>query len=323
MISRQTSNWSPPSSSLEADPDLVAVVLAAGQGKRMKSSLVKVLHPLRGRPLVGHVLDAVRGARASRVIVVVGVQGDRVQEALHGEGVEFVHQDRPLGTAHAVLATRPLLEGYRGDVLVVYGDTPLLDAGDLRSLVEARRRAGAVLAFLTTRLPDPTGYGRVIRDAAGRVVGIVEEVDCTPQQRAVAEVNAGVYCFLAPRLWGALELVGRANAQGEFYLTDAVGIMSGRGEEIVAVTVPPERTEGVSDRADLARMESTLRRSHVEAVMRQGVTVADPAAAYLGEHVEAERDVLIGPGTVVEGLVRVRKGATVGPLVVIKQRDRG
>lgn len=305
------------------DPNLVAVVLAAGQGKRMKSALVKVLHPLRGRPLVQHVLDAVRGAGASRVIVVVGVQAERVRQALEAEGVEFAHQDRPLGTAHAVLTARPLLEGYRGDVLVVYGDTPLLSAADLRSLVETRRAAGAALAFLTTRLPDPTGYGRVIRDASGRVVDIVEEADCTPSQRAIDEVNAGVYCFAAPGLWSALEQVGRGNAQGEFYLTDAVKIMAGRGDGVVTVSAPRERTEGVSNRADLARLESALRLSRLEVLMRQGVAVVDPASAYVGERVEAEGDAVIGPATVVDGLVRVRKGATVGPLAVIKQRDRG
>lgn len=333
MTNRPTWNSSQRSWPPAPDPDLVAVVLAAGEGKRMKSSLVKVLHPLRGRPLVQHVLDAVRGAGASRVIVVVGVQAGLVEARLRAElepcgvstapkEVEFVHQERPLGTAHAVLVTRPLLEEHRGDVLVVYGDTPLLDPGDLRVLVETRRRAGAALAFLTTYLADPTGYGRVIRDGTGRVAGIVEEADCTLEQRRVNEVNAGVYCFAAPRLWGALEQVGQGNAQGEFYLTDAVKVLLSEGEAVVAVPVRPERMVGINDRLELARVELTLRRAHLEGIMRQGVTVVDPASAFLDDRVEAEPDVVIGPGTVVEGQVRIRKGASLGPLAIIRQRDR-
>lgn len=304
------------------DADLVAVVLAAGQGKRMKSSLVKVLHPLRGRPLVGHVLDAVRGAGASRLIVVVGVQADLVRARLEGEGVEFVDQGQPLGTAHAVLATRPILGDFPGDVLVVCGDTPLLDAGDLCRLVQARRRTGAPLAFLTTRPPDPTGYGRVIRDGHGRVTGIVEEADCTPEQRRVNEVNAGVYCFSASRMWAALEQVGRDNAQGEFYLTDAVGILTAAGEEVVGVPAPWERVVGVSNRADLARLEAALRQERLGALMREGVAVVDPPSAFLDDTVEAERDAVIGTDVVVEGRVRIRRGACIGPLAIVRQRDR-
>lgn len=300
----------------------VAVVLAAGEGKRMRSSLVKVLHPLRGRPLIEHVLEAVQRAGASRVIVVVGVQAELVQGRLRDRPVEFVRQERPLGTAHAVLTARSALEGYAGDVLVVYGDTPLLHPGDLRELVRVRRASGVPAAFLTARPPDPTGYGRVIRDGTGRVVGIVEEADCTEQQRQVNEVNAGVYCFAVPRLWALLERVGRANAQGEFYLTDVVGALLNEGEEVATICVPWERVVGINDRAELARVESALRHAFLEDLMRSGVTVVDPASAYLADRVTADGDAVIGPQVVVEGDVRLRKGAAVGPMAVIRQRSR-
>lgn len=299
------------------------MVLAAGQGKRMKSSLVKVLHPLRGRPLVAHVLEAVRGAGASRIVVVVGVQAALVRQRLAGEHVEFVEQGEPLGTAHAVLVARPALEGFRGDVLVVCGDTPLLDPADLRRLVRVRRETGAALALLTARAPDPTGYGRIVRDDRGRVRGIVEEADASPAQRRLDEINAGVYCFAAPRLWAVLEKVGRDNAQGEYYLTDAVGVLTAAGEEVVGVPAPWETVAGVSNRADLARLEAVLRHRCLDRLMREGVAVLDPASAFLGEGVRAEPDTVIEPGVVVEGRVGLRRGARVGPFTVLRESKDG
>lgn len=309
--------------------EAVAVVLAAGQGKRMHSRLVKVLHPLRGIPLVCHVLAAVAGAGVSRILVVVGVQADQVRGGIDSWGavrdvkVEYVLQGSPLGTAHAVMVTRPLLEGYRGDILVLNGDTPLIRPDDLRQLVRARREAGAAAAFLTTSPPDPAGYGRVMRDERGNVTAIVEDSDCTPQQREVREVNAGVYCFWAPGLWPVLEQVNRGNAQGEYYLPDVVSGFLAKGEQVVGLPVAWEVGLGINDRCQLAEVDGILRFRFLAALMQAGVTVRDPASAFLSEGVRLGKDVIIEAGTVVEGAVCAAPGARLGPFTLVRQTGEG
>lgn len=319
MTNQSTSAWWNPSS---PPADLVAVVLAAGQGKRMKSGLVKVLHPLRGRPLLQHVLGAVREAGARRVVVVVGVQEDLIRQRI-GPDVEYVRQGQPLGTAHAVLVTEPLLGNEKADLLVVYGDTPLLDAADLRELAQTRRREGAAAAFLTAFPPDPTGYGRVLRSPDGAVRRIVEEVDCAPAERLVREVNAGVYCFWGPALWPVLKEVGQANAQGERYLPDVVEALLRRGEKVVTRETSWERVVGINDRGQLARVEGKLRRQRLEEFMTQGVTVRAPEAAYVDDGCELEKDTVLEPGVVLEGEVRVRSRARIGPFTVLRQTGLG
>jgi bifunctional UDP-N-acetylglucosamine pyrophosphorylase/glucosamine-1-phosphate N-acetyltransferase len=216
-------------------PDTAVLVLAAGQGTRMKSDLAKVLHPMAGRPLLGHVLDAVNDLGVARVLGVIGHQRERVQAEFAGESIEWVVQAEQRGTGHAALMAAPALAGFGGTLLVVCGDTPLLKPATLHALLEGHARSGASVTVLSMRLPDPRGYGRIVRDAAGEFLAIVEHRDATEDQRRVDEVNSGIYAFRYPALEAALARLTSHNAQGEYYLTDTVGLVRGAGLRAHAV----------------------------------------------------------------------------------------
>ena len=240
-------------------PSLAVVVLAAGKGTRMQSSLAKVLHPLAGYPLIAHVLTAVQPLAAQHLIAVVGHQADAVRCVCERFGAWCVVQEPQLGTGHAVAQAETPLRHFDGAVLVLCGDTPLLRTTTMQRLLDAHQQHEAVLTMLTTRLEDPTGYGRILRNGQGSVVGIVEERDATPSQRAVHEINSGVYCLAASFLFDALRQVGRRNAQGEQYLTDVVEMAAGGGLPIAHLAADPEEVLGVNTAADLAHLETVLR----------------------------------------------------------------
>jgi bifunctional UDP-N-acetylglucosamine pyrophosphorylase/glucosamine-1-phosphate N-acetyltransferase len=289
---------------------LAAVVLAAGQGTRMKSATAKVLHELAGKPLAWYAVRAALDAGASPVVVVVGHQAAAVEERLRAElpgaPLRFALQTEQKGTAHAVLAARAALRGVAGPVAILSGDVPLLSAATLRRVVAARGRARAPLALATMALAEPRGYGRVVRDAAGRPSRIVEERDASDAERALQEVNAGLYCADAAFLWRALARVGSANAQGEFYLTDLVAMAARRGRP-VAVEVDPLEASGVNDREELARAGQVLQRRRASALMRAGVTLEAP------ERFLCDVGVEIAPDTVIEPDVRLRGATRIGP----------
>ncbi len=200
----------------------VAIILAAGQGKRMKSEKAKVLHEVCGQPMIRYVVDAARGAGAKTIVVVVGYAADQIRAYLQGEpDILFATQTEQLGTGHAVKSCRPLLAGYDGPALILVGDEPLLRPQPLADLLERQQLDQAACLLGTTVLDDPTGFGRILRDSAGRFLRIVEERDCTPEERALKEVNPSCYVFELPGLWDALDQIGTSNAQGEYYLTDA------------------------------------------------------------------------------------------------------
>jgi bifunctional UDP-N-acetylglucosamine pyrophosphorylase/glucosamine-1-phosphate N-acetyltransferase len=237
-------------------PGVVALVLAAGQGTRMKSDLAKVLHPMAGRPLLAWVLDALDTLGPDRVLVVVGHQRERVMERFADRGLEWVIQAEQRGTGHAVMMAAPALEGFAGTLLVVCGDTPLLGAATLDGLLEQHARSGAAVTVLSMRLPDPGGYGRIVRDAAGALSAIVEQRDATPAERALDEVNSGNYAFDYPALAGVLAALGSHNAQGEYYLTDTVGLLRARGRGTEARCAPDYRELlGVNSPEQLAEAE--------------------------------------------------------------------
>lgn len=240
-------------------PALAVVVLAAGKGTRMRSPLAKVLHPLAGCPLIAHVLTAVQPLAPQRLVAVVGHQAEVVRRVCERFGACCVVQEPQLGTGHAVAQTRTVLRDFNGDVLVLCGDAPLLRTTTLRRLLNEHRRQRAALTMLTTHLDNPTGYGRVVRNDQGHVTGIVEERDATASQRAVREVNSGVYCLRASFLFAALPSVGRHNAQGEQYLTDVVGLAAADGRPIARLATEPEEILGVNTPADLAHLETLLR----------------------------------------------------------------
>lgn len=302
---------------------LSAVVLAAGEGTRMRSGTPKVLHPLCGRPMLLHVVDALGALPLERVVVVVGHGAERVtktlQEQLTTEApVEFVEQrvQRGTGDAVSVALTASHFDELDGedDLLVVPGDTPVLRPETLAALATAHRLEDAAATVLTARMEDPTGYGRVVRDAQGRVGYVVEHADATDEERAIDEVNTSIYCFRRSFLAPALRRLSPENAQGEYYLTDAIAVLRSAGHKVVAVTADdPTEVLGVNDRAQLAVAESEIRYRINERWMRDGVTMVDPSHTYVDSSVILEPDVRLLPGTMLEGRTTVGAGAVVGP----------
>jgi bifunctional UDP-N-acetylglucosamine pyrophosphorylase/glucosamine-1-phosphate N-acetyltransferase len=290
---------------------IAVVVLAAGLGTRMCSRRAKVLHELGGRPLLHYPLLALRALDPTRVVVVVGHQADLVRAAAAATGVrglETVLQAEQRGTGHAVRCALEGLGGFDGDVVILYGDVPLIRPETLQALVATHRRDDAALTLLTLHFADPTGYGRIVRDGAGRVERIVEERDASPAERALTEINPGFYCIRSDVLGPLLERLRPNNAQGELYLTDVVG-MAAAGGRVASVTVADaDEVAGINSRAELARLEVRVRTSLVERFMAAGVTFEDPATAYLGAEVEIGPDTVIGPNVVLRGHTRIGTG---------------
>ncbi|MXY48772.1 MAG: NTP transferase domain-containing protein [Gemmatimonadetes bacterium] len=249
----------------EADRDLITLILAAGKGTRMHSDLAKVLHRINGRPMIHYVLDTARALRPRRIIVIVGHQAGAVRRelaglpGLTGLTVEFAVQEEQLGTGHAVSQAAPLLAGECGVVLVLAGDTPLIRHSTLASLIDAHRRTGAAASVLTAGVDDPTGLGRILRDGAGRIDRIVEEKDASEEQRSIKEINTSTYCFEPVLLLRALDRLTPENRQGEYYLTDTIGILRREGRRIADATAGmPEETMGINTPEQLSAAESWL-----------------------------------------------------------------
>ncbi|MBP2665135.1 MAG: glmU [Firmicutes bacterium] len=293
--------------------EMVAVILAAGKGTRMKSSLPKVLHGVGGKPMLRHVLDASRNAGASRTIVVVGFGGEQVAAAM-GAGAEYVTQAEQLGTGHALLQTKETLRGFTGTVLLLCGDTPLLRVATLQSLCKAHRQSAAAATVLTAVLPDPVGYGRILRNIDGGVCGIVEQKDATPVQLNIDEINTGIYCFEAGPLFGALDGLSCNNAQKEYYLTDVLSILAQSGQKVGAVQVTDfQETLGINSRVQLAEAETILRRRKLVELMESGVTVMDPASTFVDTGVAIGRDTILYPFTWIEGDTVIGEACQIGP----------
>jgi bifunctional UDP-N-acetylglucosamine pyrophosphorylase/glucosamine-1-phosphate N-acetyltransferase len=294
---------------------LDVIVLAAGLGKRMRSGLPKVLHPLAGRPLLAHVLDAARAVHPRDVIVVHGHGADQVRAAFDGNGVQWVLQAEQLGTGHAVQQALPLLE-MDGDVLILYGDVPLVRPTTLQHLVEAAKGG---MAVITADLEDPRGYGRIIRNAAGRIERIVEEKDATAAQRAVREINAGLMALGTQRLATWLGRLRNDNAQKEYYLTDVVTMAVNEKVAVNAVKVEDaSEVAGVNSKRELAALERVLQRRQADALLDQGVGLADPARIDVRGSLECGRDVAIDVNCVFEGRVVLGDGVRIGPNCVLR-----
>lgn len=293
---------------------LAAVVLAAGVGKRMRSSLVKVLHPLAGRTMIHYVVDAVRETGAQRVVCVVGHQHDRIRDALGGEDLSWAIQDEPLGTGHALLAAAASLDDFEGDVLVCCGDTPLLTAATLRDVVRTHRESRSVATVLAAVFDDPTGYGRVVTDAEGRVRRIVEETDADAQTRSIRRINTGVFCFRWPEVRDGLERLAPDNVQGERYLTDVMEILAAEGAPgTVADLADPLEVMGINDRVQLARAEAVLRDRIRRKLMLEGVTFLAPETTLVDAEVAIGPDTVIYPGVVIEGGTSIGRECVLGP----------
>jgi bifunctional UDP-N-acetylglucosamine pyrophosphorylase/glucosamine-1-phosphate N-acetyltransferase len=300
---------------------LSVVILAAGQGKRMNSDLPKVLQPLAGRPLLQHVISTARDLRPANIYVVYGHGGVQVQEALAHEHIEWILQADQLGTGHAVMQAMCVIPDDH-TVLVLYGDVPLIRGGSLTKLVaEADRGA---LSLLSVNLDDATGYGRIVRDAAGHVSAILEQKDASPEQLQIREVNSGLMAAPAGRLREWLLGLGRNNAQREYYLTDVVAGAVLAGDRVEAIRcVNAAEVMGVNDKIQLAQVEASYRRERADELMLAGATLADPARIDIRGDVKVGRDVFIDVNAVLIGTVRLGKGVKIGPNCVISNSEIG
>ena len=294
---------------------LEIIVLAAGLGKRMRSSLPKVLHPLAGRPLLAHVLDTARELAPRKIVVVHGHGAEQVRAAFPDNHIEWALQAEQLGTAHAVMQAMPSISA-NADVLLLYGDVPLVRAATLKRLLQA---AGQGLAVLTAELDDPAAYGRVVRDAAGHVSRIVEQRDASAAERAIREINAGFYALSGKRLGGWLKKIGNRNAQKEYYLTDLVSLAVAERVPVSAVKAAHAwEAAGVNSKRELAALERQYQQIAADALMEAGVTLADPARIDVRGTLECGRDVAIDVNCVFEGRVQLGDGVRIGANCVVR-----
>ena len=293
--------------------NIFAIVLAAGQGTRMKSKLYKVLHPVCGKPMVQHVVDHIGTLNVERIVTIVGHGAEMVKEQL-GEQSEYVLQAEQLGTAHAVQQAEPILGTLEGTTLVVCGDTPLIRPETMKALFDYHTSQNAKATILTAVASDPTGYGRILRDTKGNVAQIVEQKDATEEQRKVTEINTGTYCFDNKALFEALKLVKNDNAQGEYYLPDVIEILQKQGEIVAAyVTDNFDETLGVNDRFALSQAEEIMRARINERHMRNGVTIINPATTHISADAVIGSDTVIQPGCIIEGNTVIGEDCVIGP----------
>ena len=301
---------------------LAVVILAAGHGTRMKSRLPKVLHTIAGRPMIRYVLDAVTHLSSLKPVLVVGHEADLVRETV-GDAATFVVQEPQLGTGHAVLQTGAVLEGQADTVVVLYADMPMLSSATLDSLVRKHQASGGPITMLSCIYPDPMGFGRIVRDGAGSVLGVVEEAQATTEQLAIRELNCGIYCFEARWLWQHLPHLS-LSPKGEYYLTDLVGMAVKDRRRVEAVVVEdPLETLGINDRVHLARVEGVVRQRSREALMRSGVTMIDPASVYVDVTITVGQDTIIQPNTHLQGATRVGRNCVLGPNSIIRDSTIG
>lgn len=300
-----------------------SVILAAGQGTRMKSKLYKVLHPILGRPMLEYVLDALSSISIDQTVTVVGHGAEKVKETV-GSKSEFVLQEEQLGTGHAVMQAEDLLKGKEGTTLVVCGDTPLITEETYEKLFAYHEETNAKATILTTKIDNPAGYGRIIRNEAGHVERIVEEKDANNVEKQVNEINTGTYCFDNELLFEVLKQVNNDNAQGEYYLPDVIEILQKQGEKVSAyVTNDNEETIGINDRVALAEAEQIMKGRINNRHLLNGVTITDPNNTYIGPNVTIEQDAIIYPGSVIKGKTHIGTGSIIGPHSEINESTVG
>ena len=302
--------------------NLSTIILAAGQGTRMKSDLPKVLHKLNGKPLVRYSIDLASGLGSERTVVVIGNGAEKVKQAV-GEAAEFALQQQRLGTAHAVQAAEDLLRNEDGSTVVISADMPLLKVDTLRRLVDERISNSAPLALLTVHSRNPRGFGRIIRDGGENVTGIVEEAQATPEQLRIDELNVGAYCFDAGWLWRALKKI-EVSPKGEYYLTDIVSVAVSEGKTVRAITVDEEEEAlGINNRVHLAEAEKVIRRRVNREYMLAGVTMTDPDLVYIEETVRIGKDTILLPNTRLIGRTVIGEGCEIGPDTIISDSTIG
>jgi bifunctional UDP-N-acetylglucosamine pyrophosphorylase / glucosamine-1-phosphate N-acetyltransferase len=286
--------------------DIVALILAAGKGTRMKSKLCKVLHAAAGRSLINYVLDSVQALGAAKIVLIVGHQSQEVISAIELPGVEYAVQEPQLGTGHAVMAARDLLRGCNGHILILCGDIPLIQSETLARFVECHTANNSGITVMTTIMDDPQGYGRIVRDGYGLIRAIVEEKDATPEERLVSEINSGIYLVRGELLFSLLDRIGSDNAQHEYYLTDIVREAVCDGIPVHGFLVEDSREViGINTRSELAKVSNIIWNSVRESLMKSGVTLLDPSSAYVDSRVKIGQDTIVHPNVTISGLTEI------------------
>jgi bifunctional UDP-N-acetylglucosamine pyrophosphorylase / glucosamine-1-phosphate N-acetyltransferase len=303
---------------------LYTLILAAGKGTRMASRRAKVLHEVCGEPMLKMVYRAALGLQPQDVFIVIGQDADLVQACMEGNPATFVMQEKQMGTGHAVLSAKDLLSRRKGDLLVLSGDTPRIKSGTLQKLLQRHRETEASTTILTTRPPNPHGYGRVLRGPDGTVAEIVEEKDATPEQKEITEINTAFYCFDIPLLLDALARISTDNAQKEYYLTDVIGIQKRDGRRIEALLHPDfDELQGINNREELSRISGCLWREKCSSLMTAGVTIMDPAQTYVDSGVIVGKDTILYPQVHLEGNTIVGEGTVIHSHVRIRNSSIG
>ncbi len=298
----------------------IAIILAAGESTRMNTKLPKVLHEVCGRPMLSYVLDACREAGVSKILVVVGYNKDQVIEQYKDcSDIVFVEQAEQKGTAHAVMCCKEHITEFRGQVLILCGDGPLIRSETLKTLVDKHTSEMSAATLATTVLDDPTGYGRIVRDSYGNIQGIVEDKDCTDEQRTIKEINPSYYCFDAPVLLETLDKIRPDNTKGEYYLTDALHLIIHTGHKVMAVTaVAAEEALGVNDRAQLSCVSKIMQQRIQAGLMSSGVTIVDPDNTWIDARARIGPDTVIEPFTCIHGEVKIGQDCRVGPFAYLR-----
>lgn len=290
-----------------------AVILAAGEGKRMKSSTPKVLHKICGKEMVNWVIDEIREASIDDINVVVGKGSEKVVEGTKSRNVSYSLQEEQLGTGHAVICAEDFLKGKKGTAAVFSGDAPFITKETIKKFLEFHENGKLSATILTSKVDDPFGYGRIIRDENGEVVKIVEHKDCSEAELLVNEINSAIYCFDIEDLLASLKKINNNNAQGEYYLPDVISVLKSEGKKVGAIDTELEETKGVNSRLQLAEGEKIMRNRINKKHMENGVTLIDPDTTYIGGDVIIENDVIIYPNNVIEGKTIIKEGAVLYP----------
>jgi bifunctional UDP-N-acetylglucosamine pyrophosphorylase / glucosamine-1-phosphate N-acetyltransferase len=299
--------------------NIAAIILAAGEGTRMKSSLPKVLHNICGKPMLKYLIDNVNSIGINKVIAIVGHKAGLVEELI--SGIKCIKQDKLLGTGDAVSRARAVLlkDNKIDNVLILYGDTPLLSQAVIKKLIEKHVSSGASATILTAQLKNPTGYGRIVRSSSGKVVKMVEELDASVYEKVIEEINVGVYCFNKRALFYGLEKIKPNNKKEEYYLTDTIGVLTKSNMPVESVTTDDtEEFLGVNTRAELAKAELVMRKRILDRIMDSGATITDPDNTYIEHGVEIGKDTVIYPYTFIENNVKIGSNCSVGPFARLR-----
>ncbi|MCX8129844.1 MAG: bifunctional UDP-N-acetylglucosamine diphosphorylase/glucosamine-1-phosphate N-acetyltransferase GlmU [Clostridia bacterium] len=292
---------------------LLAVILAAGEGKRMKSKNSKVMHKIAGKALVEWVAEAAGDAGVNQCVLVVGHRADQVKEYM-GNKYEYALQEKQLGTGHAVMQAEKYLEGKDGHVIILYGDTPLVTAETISNALKVHKTNNNSATVITVDLDNPTGYGRIVRDKSGNVIKIVEHKDTTNEEKLITEINSGMYCFTIKDLMAALKELNNNNSQGEYYLTDTLEILVGKGLKVGTVKAEnQDEILGINDRIQLAEADKIIRKRIITKHMKAGVTFIDPESTYIDDKVKIGMDTIVYPGAMLEGLTVIGEDCIIGP----------